>query len=221
MIYVSLLTLDAALPDTRRLLSDPYRVHQKLLNAWEDGEGGRVLFRIDEGRPPRILVHSPAPADWERAFPQGRLLAAEALQKEVELRFAVGQTLRFLLRANPTVRRPARDPETGEVDFARPGKRVGLLREEEQRNWLESQGEVRALADGPTVGGFRVIEVELRNRREVVSFRQRTRVTHQAVDFEGLLEVTDPAALVNTVANGVGPAKGFGFGLLSLGRPGR
>jgi CRISPR system Cascade subunit CasE len=38
-----------------------------------------------------------------------------------------------------------------------------------------------------------------------------------AVRFEGLLEVTDPGLFLEMLQDGVGSAKGFGFGLLSLG----
>ena len=34
--------------------------------------------------------------------------------------------------------------------------------------------------------------------------------------FDGILEVTDPAAFAATIAAGIGPAKAFGFGLLSV-----
>ena len=38
------------------------------------------------------------------------------------------------------------------------------------------------------------------------------------VRFNGLLQVTDPEKLMQAVRNGIGPAKAFGFGLLSLAR---
>lgn len=37
-----------------------------------------------------------------------------------------------------------------------------------------------------------------------------------AVRFDGLLEVTDPGKFLETLRAGIGSAKGFGFGLLSL-----
>ena len=37
-----------------------------------------------------------------------------------------------------------------------------------------------------------------------------------AVQFDGVLQVTDPDKLVAAVETGIGSAKGFGFGLLSL-----
>ena len=43
-------------------------------------------------------------------------------------------------------------------------------------------------------------------------------MTHQAVRFEGVLQVVDPVAFQQTLRCGIGSAKGFGFGLLSLAR---
>jgi len=40
-----------------------------------------------------------------------------------------------------------------------------------------------------------------------------------AVTFDGILRVTDPELFTQTLAQGVGTAKGLGFGLLSLAPP--
>jgi CRISPR system Cascade subunit CasE len=40
--------------------------------------------------------------------------------------------------------------------------------------------------------------------------------THFAVVFDGLLRVTDTDALLQTLVQGIGPGKAFGFGLLSV-----
>lgn len=40
------------------------------------------------------------------------------------------------------------------------------------------------------------------------------------VDFEGTLEVTDPACLLDALIHGVGPAKAFGCGLMLVRRIG-
>ena len=39
---------------------------------------------------------------------------------------------------------------------------------------------------------------------------------HGGVQFRGTLEVTDPKRFTETYYSGVGPAKGFGFGLFLL-----
>ena len=51
------------------------------------------------------------------------------------------------------------------------------------------------------------------------TIKKTCRLTHVAVRFDGLLEVTDPVKFLETLRAGIGSAKGFGFGLLSLARP--
>ena len=49
-------------------------------------------------------------------------------------------------------------------------------------------------------------------------YGHRHDITHFAVKFEGELVVTDPTRFAETLKNGIGSAKGFGFGLLSVAR---
>jgi CRISPR system Cascade subunit CasE len=44
------------------------------------------------------------------------------------------------------------------------------------------------------------------------------RLTFGAVVFDGMLEVSDPGRLRSALRHGIGSAKAFGFGLLSLAR---
>ena len=48
------------------------------------------------------------------------------------------------------------------------------------------------------------------------SHAPRSRLTFEGVTFEGVLEVTDPERFAATVRSGIGPAKAYGYGLLSL-----
>ena len=47
MIYLSCIELDLHNSQARRWLGRPYEVHQRLLSAWEDGQAGRVLYRVE------------------------------------------------------------------------------------------------------------------------------------------------------------------------------
>lgn len=49
---------------------------------------------------------------------------------------------------------------------------------------------------------------------------QREPITFIAANLIGMLRVTDPDALVRTIAHGIGRSKAFGCGLLCLSRPG-
>jgi CRISPR system Cascade subunit CasE len=207
VIYLSCLELNLDRAEARRWVGNPYFIHQRLLKAWPDGASGRVLFRVElDRRSPRILVQAPEAAEWERAFADFPVLVGPPRQKEVALPLVGGQALRFLLRANPTVRRLQFE---GKVERVPSGERVGLLREEEQLAWLRRKAEE---------AGADLLAADVRNRGEQVSFRPatRTRIVHQCAEFEGRLRVTEPERLAQAVGEGIGPAKAFGFGLLSL-----
>jgi CRISPR system Cascade subunit CasE len=114
-------------------------------------------------------------------------------------RFQAGRRLMFRLRANPVVSR--KDQPGGR------GRRVGLVGEADQRTWLDRKGEA---------GGFNVVDARCVPEGVFRCRRGEAETAHFSVRFEGLMVVTDPVALAATIASGVGPAKGFGFGLVSV-----
>jgi CRISPR system Cascade subunit CasE len=139
-----------------------------------------------------------------------------------------GQVLSFRLRANPT----KRIPKDKKSDDILKGKRVGLLREEEQMAWLIRKGRER---EKGKPGGFEILMKDVEGpdgeTRQVPRItvqcegNQRGRkkkqgrsheMTHLAVRFDGLLRITDASAFRETLARGVGSAKAYGFGLLSV-----
>jgi CRISPR system Cascade subunit CasE len=193
----------------QRELANPYELHRTLMSAYPDDlpEDERVLFRVEtnlQGGAPHVLLQSHTRPDWAwLGEPEARDYTLAAPQtKSFELSFAHGQVLAFRLRANPTARRRLPDGSR---------KRVGLYREEEQVAWLQRKGEQ---------GGFRVLSVRTSDESKVNGWVRRNGERHKltllSVQFDGLLEVTDPGALWRTVQDGVGSAKGLGFGLLSL-----
>jgi len=50
-------------------------------------------------------------------------------------------------------------------------------------------------------------------------YKKQGRITFSTLDFSGILGVTDPGQFRNTLFNGIGPAKGFGCGLMMVKRP--
>ncbi len=203
-MYLSKLILN---PDSRQVridLADPYEMHRTVMKAFPDrteGGPGRVLFRLEPAKSDRaavVLVQSMEKPDWSEAKETGYAFSVDS--KEYEPSFREGQVLRFRLKANPTVRR--KTEKNGNLKSAR----HGLYKHEEQMEWLRGKKASRH--------GFQVLDVRI-----VESFNQKSkkgRHTHFSVRFEGLLKVSDPEDFAEAVANGVGPAKGYGFGLLSV-----
>jgi CRISPR system Cascade subunit CasE len=132
--------------------------------------------------------------DWDHAFARFHVLAGPPESKSFELRLKAKALYRFCLLANPVV--------------SRDGRRLGLQRESLQRQWLERK--LRA-------AGAEVLSVDARDNGLQRSQKEDGSVqTHQAVRFEGVLRCVAPEALQEVVCRGIGPAKGYGFGLLSL-----
>ncbi len=181
----------------REFLKNPYKVHKSLWTLFPDESASaarpflyRVEWKLSSGRV-RALMQSLAAPD-SRAARGCRLLET----KEIAPAPQEGQLLRFVLCANPTKR------------LAKERSRVPFVREEEQLGWLD-----RRLEPAGRALERHVLEIkELRFRKGRTSGRVYT------VTFGGVLRVDDPVRLKGMVRDGIGPAKSFGCGLLSLAR---
>jgi len=183
--------------------SNPYRVHQRLRLAWPAEP--RLLFRIEDlpdGRGTQILVQAHSSPDWSAAFGDFPVLLGPPEHKSFEPRLETGRRYRFRLLANPTAKK--------KNEQGRP-VRLSLFKEDDQRSWLARK---LAGAGAELLGCTAAARGLQRSRKH--SQKQEGMQTHFAVSFEGLLRVNDPARLQEAVEHGIGPAKGYGFGLLSL-----
>ncbi len=177
--------------------ANPYRVHQRLRMAYPNDP--RLLFRIEDLSDiggTQIIIQSHMEPDWT-AFDEFHVLLRPPEHKPFNPQVQAGRSYRFRLLANPTVKRD--------------GKRLSLFREGEQRAWL-----ARKLADagGEALGCVTASRGLQRSRKNPQ--KDENQQTHLAVLFEGVLGVTNPDKLLEAVMNGIGSAKGYGFGLLSL-----
>lgn len=239
-LYLSRIFLN---PRSRRPMNEllhPYEMHRTLMHAFPDGGGKNagdarekfgVLFRTETStkadEPIKILVQSLAEPDWTflegfDGYLDGR--AGDPYEYRdimpAVIKIKRGNRFAFRLRANPTRR-------IGNKEDPMRGKRVELFREEEQIRWLLRKAKER---EKGIPGGFDLLMEDGHNgkycsvkvrpegkrigRRGVVGEKSTT--THLSVLFEGLLEVTDEKAFFHTICRGIGSAKAFGFGLLSL-----
>jgi CRISPR system Cascade subunit CasE len=112
----------------------------------------------------------------------------------------------FQLCANPT-KKVTKISADGQP--TKNGKRVPLRVREEVVSWISRKGEQ---------GGFAVNEETLRtfSRGREYFEKRGKRGLHSAVEFQGVLNVTDPVKFHETFTQGIGPAKAFGFGLLVI-----
>lgn len=186
-----------------------YQLHQalwRLFPGHEDAER-EFLFRVEQmqnGVGANVLLQS---ALQPQTGEQSPLILA---QRDYVFNVQNGQRLRFRLRANPI--KTIKDNSKGTVE--KKGKtftktvRVPLLHEEQQQAWLE-----RKLQD------FAQLEMLLVQPEPVLYFRKGKEGRSgkiQTVLFDGVLTVIDAEYFKKQIINGIGPAKAFGCGLLSI-----
>jgi len=213
-MYLSKLTLNIEHPASKRALANYYEAHRLLWRGFPDKKDGgspRVLFRVENspaGYPPVVLVQSDLEPSWDPLLRDGVLSSAQA--KEFSPQFTSGQRLRFRLRANPT-KKITKESRSKDGTPRKRKPRVGLFGEEKQTAWLKRKAEA---------GGFCLLDVAISSHGTVTSRKPgwRIPITHHAVTFYGILEVRDPALFTDALRAGIGSAKAFGFGLLSLAR---
>lgn len=219
-LHFSRLVLNPASSQARAETRNLYELHRTLSRGFGEDptvyREARCLFRLDDvPAPPRVLVQSRVAPDWS-ALPAGYLGRAPEV-KELSPGFHEGQRLRFLLLANPTRREPARqavDPRTGKP---KDGPRRALVYED----WAETEAACRSwLLRKGEGGGFQPERFTVEDRGVVHVARAGRQIPYAALRFEGFLCVSDPDQFLETLAEGVGTAKGLGFGLLSVARAG-
>jgi CRISPR system Cascade subunit CasE len=157
----------------------------------------------------QLLVQSQIHPNWE-TLPKDYLLhaaenpgtkcIADAFKSVMP-----GKAYSFRLRANPTRKIDTKRGPSGEKQN---GRRVPHSRTEDQIQWLLRKSASHGFA-------LQQVVIAASGSSELVS-SQHGNLCFQGVTFEGALVVVDKEILLDTLRNGIGSGKAFGFGLLSL-----
>ncbi|SFT37175.1 type I-E CRISPR-associated protein Cas6/Cse3/CasE [Halomonas saccharevitans] len=206
-----------------------YAAHQLLWQLFPGHDGARpFLFRqeMEEGdaglnKAPKGLPLFYVLSDREPAASLGLL---EVQCKPFAPALAAGDQLAFRLRANPTVAKSVAGKRGQRADVMMAAKKpfspeqrtseeCARAMDQAARDWLKTRAEGAGfrLPVTPEIGAYRQHELNKPGRRDAIQF--------SSVDYEGLLEVTEPERLIETLAHGLGRAKAFGCGLMLLRRP--
>lgn len=198
-MYLSLLNINPHSRQARYDLNDRYELHRTLMNAFAEDlpDGERILYRVEEGTLQpivRILLQSQSIPNWDSvARLQSDYLIGMPSVREIRLQVEQRERSRFRLQANPTVKRN--------------GKRHAIYKEDELLTWLQRK------ADN---NGFAVDENHIRLIKQGVKFGKKRNQRWHAVQFDGVLTVQNVQEFQNALKSGIGSAKAFGFGLLSI-----
>lgn len=201
-MFLSQLVINLRHRAARHELSDRYELHRSLLSAFPErlSNDERVLYRVEQARRravATVLVQSQSSPDWNKAqkLNEAGYLCQPPDLREFEFQAREGMWLRFRLQANPTVKRA--------------GRRHAIYAEDELLRWLGRKSHAH---------GFTVEAQDVRVAKLGKFYGKKRQQTWHAVQFEGFLRITEPGAFVAGLRDGIGSAKAFGFGLLSLGR---
>ena len=215
-------------PKSREVLQDirdPESLHKRLMRAFpselgpsprqslallhrleRDGQEGRCVLLIQSAVEPE-LMHLPedylATLEVDAFFSDAPQNPATRKIDRLLESITGGQAYAFRLRANPTRKI---DTKTREDSRRRHGRRVPCRGDEERLRWLRRKA---------SSSGFDFAEDAVRTEEEPV-LASSSGKTFAGVRFDGLLRVTDAEQLRKSVVAGIGPAKAYGFGLLSL-----
>ncbi|MGW3488745.1 type I-E CRISPR-associated protein Cas6/Cse3/CasE [Streptomyces sp. NPDC001054] len=232
-VFLTRFRLNPARVGARRLLGSPQSLHAAVLASFAEPpqqrpDGSRVLWRVDQQARSEVVLYVVSPdepdlthlaeqAGWPttggwQTRPYGTFLD----------RITADDVWAFRLTANP-VHSIRRTP-------AEPTKRTAHVTPRHQVEWLLNRQEDAGFAvlekpepceDLPPIDAY---EVTAHSRKDLM-FQKRgekdTR-THQVklsrVTFDGRLRVLDPAAFRRTLTSGLGKAKAYGCGLMTLAR---
>jgi len=231
MLYLSRLILDTRSRVAQRDLADCNRLHTRIMAALPSApdratarEHFGVLYRLEQLDDParaRLLVQSNHAPDWS-GLPAGYLAppidergnpAVRPIDSDLG-RIRQGMRLRFRLRANPTKRISKLDSEQ---DPRWHGKRVELRRLDDQIAWLERKAGAGGFALlGVQLPGAQAPDVRVTEAPKQYGRRDDARINFGVALFEGQIEVVDAARFNETLRAGIGSAKAYGFGLLSV-----
>lgn len=224
-MFLHRIHLDHRNKEVRRDLADPYELHSTLCRAFSPRElkcsEGEFLWRLEpevsSNGCPRILVQSRSLPDWSRIGIKGWFAGDPdpAINLAVRLRLdslSQGQRFRFRLRSNPCV--------------TRNGKRLGLLKLEEQEAWIERKGRDQHGFQLPCLESVGLTEdpidrVDVRvSQEQMLHGRRRSEggkdIRVFSVLYDGILAVSDTGKFLSALRSGVGHGKAMGLGLLSV-----
>ena len=217
-MYLSRLRLNPDSRSVRRDLGNRQDMHRTVLSGFPESSDSlraahEVLFRLDlDTRRSRgsMLVQSAIEPSWDLLrddyllSPFDSEVDLKSLDQVLE-RIAVGQRYAFRLVANPTIKRGT-SLKSEHADARRNGRRVPVP-DDALDGWLVRKAE----ASGMVLRGARWLRLP-----NVLGFRSNKRLSFAAVQFDGSFEVIEPFMLRSAITGGIGSAKAYGFGLLSL-----
>jgi CRISPR system Cascade subunit CasE len=210
-VFLTKLDINTTSREFRRDHANIHDMHRTVMSAFPNiteatpaRQAHAVLWRLDSTNDGFVqYVQSRTEPDWN-VLPEGHLTAPAEVRPLRPVLDAVepGRRMAFRIVANPT------------WCEAKSRKRMVHREPERQVEWLMRKGEQHGFVI-PTDGAEPDVAPSpiptLVGRKNAA-----TKITVEAVRFDGHLVVTDPTAFTEAVVAGIGRAKAYGCGLISL-----
>lgn len=193
-------------------VSNPYQMHKRLCKGFINWQLiNRLLFRIEADCSDMnnciadvIVQNTDIKPDWSFFSAIDDYLLEAEIMEHSNVIYDPKCLYTFKLFANPTIKRN--------------NKRIGLLNTDEQMTWIER----KALR-----GGFDIVScitescklgngIIPRKSDDGISKYTKIEIPHLMVKFYGILKINNLELFKSTIKNGIGPAKSFGMGLLTV-----
>ena len=232
-MYISRMPINGARRSAMEIIASPNIMHAAVEasyppvadsdtceNAPTATESGRILWRIDpiagEGRSAWLYVVSPRRPDFTHLCEQvGWPVEGGWETKDYASllnRLSAGQRWQFRLKANP-VRKVLKDKgTTSRADVV--GTLQGHVTVEQQMGWLLDRAERNGFRVCDGADGAPQLKVSQRNKSSFM--HAGTKATLSTAVFDGALEVVDEELLRQALCCGIGRAKAFGCGLMTI-----
>lgn len=189
---------------TESLLNSLQDLHAAIAASFPTRRGSeRILWRLDTpaGQPPTVYVTSPYGPDLEPA--EKRLAAGGNIATRDYTPFlntlTTGQAYRFRIAYNPTRAHTGADKRC---------RHTAILGYRNQTAWLTDQLTRAGAIVQPDTADTTATTLKFSGREHEITLVQAT--------TDGVLTITDPDTFRRTLTTGIGRAKGYGCGLLTL-----
>jgi CRISPR system Cascade subunit CasE len=191
---LSLIRLNPQNHWTQREMNDIWQMHRSVDSIFPEG---KAIYRAESNPTPSIMALSDHAPNMDYLNVKGWLdqsIERPVITADFTTDPAEGTTWQFKMTANPSKRLTK--------------KRIGIYDEAEQLTWIKRiAGE----------NGFSLIGCTVTASKNHVGFKEGgTYVECLKTTFVGILRVTDQIQFRNALYNGIGHAKAWGCGLLTI-----
>lgn len=232
MPYLSRIYLNPLRSGAQALLRNPQRLHAAVLGGLSrQPVDERVLWRIEpDAHRATVLVLTQSTPSWEHIIEQAGWAASDDPQALVGSyqplldKIEHGREFRFRLKVNPvsstqTPQKPTPAQQERLATAARSrGVRIAHRTAEHQLTWLTQKLQKCGFTSPATADGVPDIILGARDRMTFTkpAATGKNRVVIQTATFEGRLRIDNPTLAHHSLITGVGPARAYGCGLLTL-----